>query len=80
MTNQEIFSILGEILLKVKPNTDMSKVSMDSSLVMDLGIDSLSMLLICLAMEQQFNMQFQTMQQFNTVADIVEYVSSKVNG
>ena len=74
MTNQEIFSILGEILLKVKPNTDMSKVSMDSSLVMDLGIDSLSMLLICLAMEQQFNMQFQTMQQVNTVADIVEYV------
>ncbi|MCF0200316.1 MAG: acyl carrier protein [Bacteroidales bacterium] len=79
MTREEIFAGLKEIFAAVKPKSDLSKVTMDSSLVMDLGIDSLSMLLMSLAIEKKFDFQFKTMQQFKTVSEIVDYISEQVN-
>ena len=51
MTPEAIYAKLEEILKTVKPKMDPARISMDASLTTDLGIDSLSMLLLSLAIE-----------------------------
>ena len=60
MTREEVFEGLKEIFAGVKPKLDLSTVGFDSKLVNDLGIDSLSMLLLSLAAEHKFGTQFET--------------------
>ena len=58
MTREQVFDGLKEVISVIRPNTDLSNVSLDSQLVRDLGIDSLSMLLLSLAVEEKFQMRF----------------------
>lgn len=78
MNNEEIFNGLKEVIGTVKPKLDLSTVTLDSNLVRDLGIDSLSMLLLSLATEQKFNIQFDTQVQFQTVKDVVDYILKSI--
>ena len=78
MYQEEIYNKLKGILTTVKPKMDPSKVSMDASLVTDLGIDSLSMLLLSLAIEHEFGFQFQTQEPFKTVREVVEYIEKAI--
>ena len=77
MTKEEILSRLCEIISLVKPNMDLSGVSFESSLTTDLGIDSLSMLLMSLAIEEKFNMRFENTATFQTVGDICDYIGKR---
>jgi len=79
MTNEEIFNGLKEIITTVKPAVNTDTVSLDSVLVRDLGIDSLTMLLMSLAAENKFGFQFKTQAPFKTVGEVVEYIASAVN-
>lgn len=79
MTKEEILTGLKEVLMTVKPKIDSSKIGMDASLVMDLGIDSLSMLLMSLAIEQKFNFQFKNMRPFQTVGEVVDFIEGEIN-
>lgn len=79
MTKEEILEGLKEVFSSVKPKLDLSKVTMESNLVRDLGVDSLSMLLLSLASEQKFNMLFQTQKPFQTVGEVVDYISESIN-
>lgn len=74
MTREEILDSLKEIVLTIKPKLDVSKVTMDSALVKDLGIDSLSMLLLSLAIENKYGFQFGSDVQFNSIGDVVSYI------
>lgn len=74
MTKEEIFEELKGVLANVKPKLDLKLATMDASLVGDLGIDSLSMLLISLAVENRFNIQFKTQETFQTVGEVVQYI------
>ena len=58
MTREEVFGGLKEVIAIIRPNTDLSKVSFDSQLVRDLGIDSLTMMLLALAAEEKFQVRF----------------------
>ena len=58
MTREEVFEGLKEILAIIRPNTDISKANFDTELVRELGIDSLTMLLLSLAVEEKFKMKF----------------------
>ncbi|MBO4755473.1 MAG: hypothetical protein J5519_01805 [Bacteroidales bacterium] len=58
MTREEVFEGLKEILAIIRPNTDISKANFDTELVRELGIDSLTMLLLSLAAEEKFKMKF----------------------
>jgi acyl carrier protein len=42
----------------IRPNADLNQINLQSELVRDLGIDSLSMLLLALAVEERFKMRF----------------------
>ena len=59
MTREEVFEGLKEILAVVRPNTDLTDVNFETELVRELGIDSLTMLLLSLAAEEKFQMRFQ---------------------
>lgn len=79
MTKESVFEGLKEIIQGVKPKTDLTNVDFDSKLVSDLGIDSLSMLLLSLAAEHKFKMQFDsTTAPFETVGDVCDYIVAAV--
>ena len=75
MTDIEIFEGLKEVLAVMKPHLDTSKATLESNLVRDLGIDSLSMLLMSLALDNKFNVTFDTTRApFVTVGEVVNYI------
>lgn len=74
MTKETVFEGLKEILANVKPKLDQTNISYDSELLGDLGIDSLSMLLLSLAAENKFNMRFATDAKLETVGDVCDYI------
>lgn len=79
MKEQEIFEGLKEILHTIKPGVDLEKVTMDSSLVFDLGIDSLSILLLSLAIETKYGFTFNGVPPFKTVGDVVRFINEKIS-
>lgn len=74
MNKEEIFEGLKEILHNVKPKIEIEKITVDSSLIGDLAIDSLAMLLLSLAAENKFQMQFDNKVQFTTVGQVVDCI------
>ncbi len=58
MTREEVFEGLKEIIGTIRPKTDLSNVGFQTELVRELGIDSLTMLLLSLAAEEKFHMHF----------------------
>lgn len=77
MNETEIFDGLKEILHTIKPATDLDSVTMDSRLICDLGIDSLSILLLSLSIEKKFGFTFENIPAFDTVRDVVNYIAEK---
>jgi len=78
MTQEDIYAKLKDIFAQVKPKMDPARVSMDAALTTDLGIDSLSMLLLSLAIEHEFGFQFQTQEPFKTVREVVDYIEKAI--
>jgi acyl carrier protein len=58
MTRQEVFDGLKEVISVIRPNTDLTNVTFDTPLTTGLGIDSLTMMLLSLAVEEKFKMRF----------------------
>jgi acyl carrier protein len=78
MNRQEILEGLKEILQLLKPSLDLSKVNEDSQLISDIGLDSLTIMLLSLAIENKFNFKFEGALQFNTVGDVIDYISHAI--
>ena len=49
----------------------------DSQLTSDLGLDSLTTLLLSLAIENKFNFKFEGMVKFNTVGEVIDHIIEK---
>ena len=75
--NEEIMSGLKQVLSLVKPSIDVDAVRGESLLREDLGLDSLTMLLMSLGIENQFGIRFEDSPSLQTVQDVVDYVASK---
>lgn len=71
-----IFDKLIAILQRVKPNVDISTVTMDSRLITDLGIDSLSMMLLAISVEDEFGIEFGDDTNFATVQELCDYIEN----
>lgn len=74
-----IYEKLLDIIKRVMPQTDTSKITMESSLTTDLGVDSLNMMLLAITVEDEFNFRFETTSGLNTVKDICDYVETHAN-
>lgn len=76
MTREDIFNGLKEILTLIKPSKDLSSVNESSQLVRDVGLDSLTIMLLSLATENKFQFKFDGTPKFNTVGEVIDYISS----
>lgn len=74
MPENIVFEKLKEILSNIKPKLDVSQITFEDNLINDLRIDSLTMLMLSLAIEQEFKINIDTNERFITVKDVVSYV------
>ena len=78
MTNEEIFNSLKEIISMLRPNVDLDNVTPLSALLEDLGLDSLTMLLMSLAIEKKFGISFNCPGALTDVQSVVNYISAQI--
>ncbi len=69
---EKLLSILGE----VAPNVDAGSVTLDSSLTADLGLNSLSIMLLAMSIEDAYGFEFDDDASFETVRDVCEYIKA----
>ena len=75
MTQEQVLDGLKEVLTVLRPHTDLSNVNYETELVRELGIDSLTMMLLSLAVEEKFKMRFPDGEPMPvTVGDVCENV------
>lgn len=80
MTREEVFEGLKEVISVIRPSTDLTNVGFETELIRELGIDSLSMVILSLAVEEKFKMRFEGQPAFVTVGDVCDYVVAAVDG
>lgn len=69
---------LKEIISKVNKEIDVDAVTMDTRLMEDLKLDSLSVMLLAMEIEVAFDFQFTEPVKFETVKDVCDYLATKV--
>ena len=75
MTKEQVIDGLKEVLTVLRPHTDLTDVDYETELVRGLCIDSLTMMLLSLAVEEKFKMRFPDGQPMPvTVGDVCENV------
>ncbi|MBR4660019.1 MAG: hypothetical protein IKO77_01125 [Bacteroidales bacterium] len=76
MKRTEILDTLKEIFAQIRPSVDLEIIGEDSQLVRDLGMDSLTVLLLSLAVENKFGFKFEGAPQFLTVKEVIDYIEN----
>ena len=76
--NNEIFESVKEVII-AQLEVDAEKVKMESSLVADLGADSLDLVEVIMALEEKFELEIEDedAEKISTVEDIVKYIESR---
>ena len=75
MDRKDILEDLKEILQLIKPSLDLSTVNEDTQLISDIGLDSLTIMLLSLAIENKFKIKFEGALKFNIVGDVIDYIT-----
>ena len=83
MEREVINAKLKEIMtiaLGVKAEETLKNVTENSSLVADLGLNSVGILYLVIGMEETFQISFDDVafSDFNTVKDVVDYIENKL--
>lgn len=76
MQREAIFEDVKDILKQIKPSSDLSAINDDSQLVRDVGLDSLTILLLSLAIENKFGFKFEGNPKFVTVGEVLDYIGA----
>ena len=74
MTLECIVDELKIIFKQINPNLDVDSVTLDTRLVEDLGLDSITILLLSFAIEKKFEIKFVGTPKFGTVGEVAEYI------
>jgi acyl carrier protein len=69
---------LKEILGNIVPDIDLDTVTEDSSLVDDLGFDSLALMMLSMEIEDAFDFKFTELVPFETVGDVCGYLENRI--
>lgn len=70
---------LKEILGKVNKTIPMDTITLDTKLIDDLGLDSLSIMLFAMEIEAAFGFRFTEAVRFVTVGDVVAYLEEHLS-
>lgn len=68
---------LKNVLAKVVPDVDVSTVTEDTTLIDDLGFDSLAIMMMSMEIEDAFGFKFTEFVKFETVGDVCRYLTEK---
>ncbi|MHB8840852.1 MAG: acyl carrier protein [Candidatus Aquicultor sp.] len=79
MANEQVFSKVKDIIVE-QLGVDESELSMSTSFVNDLGADSLDIVELIMAMEEEFDIEIpdEDAESIGTVEDVVTYVEKKM--
>jgi len=81
MTNEEIFSTMQDLVAE-QFATEPAEVTMETSFEEDLGADSVDLVELVMAMEEEFDVgeiQEDELGTLKTVGDAVRYIANKMN-
>ena len=81
MTVEEIFNTMRQLIAE-QFALDLDEISMESSFVDDLGADSVDLVELVMAMEEEFEIgeiDEEDLQSLKTVGDCVRYLSGKLS-
>lgn len=75
-----IFDRLLKVFRQVMPYADTSCITPESSLILDLHVDSVTLLMLVLGIEDEFQIRFDNMDAspFSTVGDVITYIENKL--
>ena len=81
MSNEELFNSIKQMIVD-QLGVDEDTITEDSSFVDDLNADSLDMVELVMAMEQEFDIEIpdDVAEKVVTVKDAVEYIQSRTEG
>ena len=80
MTELEILEVLKKVFtLVINRNADVNNMNLDAKIVQDLGVSSVGLIYLVVAIEEQFGIDMSdvTFNSFETVGDVVKYIKSK---
>jgi acyl carrier protein len=81
MTREEIFEKVKDIISD-KLGIDREEIAEDSSLIDDLGADSLDLVDLVMVFEEEFDVKIEDeeLENIKTVKDVVDGIMSKIEG
>ena len=78
MSRNEIKEKLFEVMTVAMPqsNFDINSLNEDSSLTVDVGLSSVGILYVVIAIEEFFNIRFDNVgfNDFKTIGDVIDYI------
>ena len=73
-----VFEQLKTVIAQSVPEIDIESVTLESSLKNDLGLDSLSTMMIAMLIEEEFGFTFDGEINFETVGELCYYIERKI--
>ena len=77
MEDKEILERLKKLIAQSMPDVDVKGVTLETRLLEDLKFDSLGMMMLAMAMEDEFGISFDEPVNFATVKDVLEFVKAR---
>ena len=69
---------LKQIVMRVAPETNLDSVRPETRLKEDLGLNSLSMIMMAIEIEDTFQISMQDAEFFDTVEDVCRYIQERI--
>ncbi len=83
MSRNDILIKLGDVMRMAMPSSDwdMTVLSENADLVNDLGLSSVGILYVVIAIEEFFQIRFDNVgfADFKTLGDVIDYIEAKQN-
>ncbi len=70
------FERLLDIMQQVVPNADISSITEKTHLTSELGLNSLTIMLLAMLIEDSFGLEFDETAVFETVSDVLSYIAA----
>ena len=78
MSEKEIFEKLTNIFnIVINRSVDVSKINIDSKIIEDLGVNSIGLIYLAVAVEEEFgvDMSNASLESFKTIRDVINYIN-----
>ena len=78
MSEKEIFEKLTNIFnIVINRSVDVSKINIDSKIVEDLGVNSIGLIYLAVAVEEEFDVDMSkaSLESFKTIKDVINYIN-----